>query len=154
MTNPNITEQQRNLLVATEQEIKSNQEMLAIVEPGWWMRMITGSLFWLMELVLWLTIILLIITAWVVDLNNSEDVRTIISSSPDMIKLVAEINLLIKIFLGGIAFAIFLLASLLGSSRRNLFKLAKVSDYLEKTLDNRKKQRDVVVRGMVEEVKG
>ena len=149
-----LLEDYKTQLGITETAIGENNAILVRVEPGKWMRLITGSFYFVLEVILYLLVFSLLLIAvyfyshWMaftINLGNSTSVDASIHSQ--------DMDILGNLITGMFVFAALItlgLALILRQARKNLFKLADASAYLEKTLLAYKARRDKVISILVE----
>ncbi len=143
-----------NQLSETDAGIAENKAILTRVEPGRWVRMITGSFYFVFEVVLYLMVFGLFFLAfyfyahWLaITIKLTNDVSIDASLQVQRLDFIGNI---ITIMLVIMAFVVLGFALRLRSARRNLFKLADTSVYLEKTLAARIARRDKVIGILLE----
>lgn len=149
-----LHEDYKNQLIASDTGIAENTAILARVEPGKWMRLITGTFYFVLEVILYLLVLALLFLAiyfythWLaftVSLGKDASIDATIHSP--------EVDILGNLITGMFVFAALVtlgLALILRRARKNLFKLADASAYLEKTLAARKERRDKIISILVE----
>lgn len=149
-----LHEDYKNQLASSETEIAENTAMLARIEPGFWVRAITGWFFFVLEIALYLFILILLwgaiwLYANLFSATFNVSSNTSVTGTVNNDQLDAVRYFITGIFLLG-ALVTFLFARFIRNARKNLFKLADAATYLEKTLAARKARRDKVVGMLVE----
>ena len=151
--NTNLLQDFKSQIITSDTEIKENEKLLAEIEPGFWMRALTGYFFVVIEILLYLVIIILVLCD--IKLNASWFNITMALTSSTTVDVAVHNNgldtvlYILNALLGFAVVINLLLALLLRKSRKNLFKLARVAEYLEKTLKDRKVHRDRIFDTMI-----
>lgn len=152
-----IHEDYKDQLISCDMGIVDNTAILASVEPGKWRRMINGSFYFLCEGLLYLLVMLLVISAiyiysnWMTFSFNPDS-----STRLDVSVHRHDLDSLRNLITGLFVFAALLtacVAMIFRQSRKNLFKLADASTYLEKTLTASKTRREKVISILFELMK-
>lgn len=144
----------KNQLVEIESDLKTQQELIEYIEPSFWRRVLAGSLFYVIELLLIVIIMALVVLMIWIDLNAllqfsgeiNQDVSVNIEFKSETIN---TINLILKgvVAIAEIPFVV--LFFLFRNLRKNLFKLAEVSEHLIKEIEKDKTRRDTIMQVII-----
>jgi len=140
----------KNQLVEIENDIKTQQELIEYVEPSFWRRVLAGGLFYLIEAILGIVILALVVLIVAIDLNGllhfSGQVNQDVSIDFNINSQTLDtINLILKCVVAIAEIPFIILFFLFRSSRKNLFKLAEVSEHLTKELKKDKNRKDAIM---------
>lgn len=150
MLNFNYKTDYKNQLVEIENDIKSQQKLIEYIEPSFWRRVLAGSLFYVIEIILGIIILALIVLIIRIDLNSllslsGEINQDLIVELNFKSKTIDTINLILKGVVAIAEIPFVLLFFLFRSQRKNLFKLAEVSEHLASKLEKDIIRRDAIM---------
>lgn len=141
----------KNQLVEIENDIKAQQVLIEYIEPSFWRRVLAGSLFYVIEIILGIIILALLVLMIRIDLNAlfhfsgeiNQDLMVELNFKSEKID---TINLILKAVVAIAEIPFITLFFLFKSQRKNLFKLAQVSEHLTKEIEKDKLRRDTIMQ--------
>ena len=141
----------KNQLVEIENDIKTQQELIEYIEPSFWRRVLAGSLFYVIELLLIVIILALVVLMIWIDLNallqfSGEINQDVVAYFRIESKAVSHINFILKLIVAIAEIPFVVLFFLFRNLRKNLFKLAEVSEHLTKEIKKDKTRRDAIMQ--------